>query len=305
MSSTVMTPSNSRPRFFNTIEYSGNTVKKTIFDKKRGNEEVYFYKNLPKNEKIFFPKIKKISHGNTGVSYEMEFIAKYDISQIYLRQTLTKEKLRALLNAIDDYWNHVQIQHVTHQKWNRAAKKVILDRMDVRWKAYTKMPIYSELQRSFKQTYHLDINQIKNAIKKDILKALKSSKEALLYRTHGDLCFSNIFLINNKQIKFIDPRGGLTKQDLFIPLIYDIAKLSQCIYGNYDGIVGNKKISFSSQMRVFTNWLNAKNISLKTLRLVESSHFLSLLPLHADQPQKHYAFLKAAVTAYQDALCHP
>ncbi len=294
----------SQTRYFNRIEYSGDTVKKMIFDQARGKDEVYFYKTLPLEEKIFFPDLKRILSHKTAVIYEMEYIPYQDISQIYLQQELSPRKFRTLLRAIDVYWMRAQVQAVSSRKWIATANKVIVERMNRRWSDYQKLPVYRKMLRSFKSKYDLDLNQMKQALGIALENGLSNNLQTKLFRTHGDLCFSNMFLLTNNKVKFVDPRGGRKKQDLFIPLLYDLAKLSQCVYGNYDGINAKRKIPFASQQMIFEKWLQTKKIDTGILRLVESSHFLSLLPLHADKPQKHEAFLLAAVGAYRSALCH-
>ncbi len=291
-------------RFFNKIEFSGNTVKKIIYDKNRGKEEVFFYKTLEYEEKQFFPEIKKISRHKDSISYEMEFIPYLDVSQLYLSQRLHPAKIKNLLNSIDIFWSQTKKQTVSRKVWKKVAEDVIIHRMSRRWSIYQKLPVYKKMQTLFKKKKKIDINILKNQIQHELQINLAGDTETQLYRTHGDLCFSNMFLVGHRSIKLIDPRGGLKKQDLYIPLIYDMAKLSQCIYGNYDGIIGNKKIDFKKQRGLFSRWLDEKKVNQKSLRLVEASHFISLLPLHADHPMKHYDFLNAALCAYKESLCH-
>ena len=293
-------------RFFNKIEYSGKTVKKTIYDKAKGNAEIFFYKNIPQKEKIYFPKIKKITTNRASATYEMDWIPHKDVSQVYLTNKLSPKKFRYLLNAIDNYWNQTQTQLVSKKHWETISTNIIIKRMDRRWKAYEKMNIYKKMYRTFIKEHNVCLKDIKNDLRKELKTSISQSKETTLFRTHGDLCFSNMFLVNKTLVKFVDPRGGQSKQDLFIPLIYDLAKISQCVYGNYDGINGKKNVLFNSQKIIFKKWLHKRRISIRTLRLVESSHFLSLLVLHADRPEKHYLFLTAAINAYKEALlCNP
>ena len=47
---------------------------------------------------------------------------------------------------------------------------------------------------------------------------------------HGDLVFSNIIYEPNKEnIKIFDPMGNI-----FGHWVYDLAKIGQCVLGNYD-----------------------------------------------------------------------
>jgi hypothetical protein len=55
---------------------------------------------------------------------------------------------------------------------------------------------------------------------------------------HGDLCFSNILYEKNiNKVTVVDPRGGFSEPSIYGPVIYDVAKLAQSVYGRYEQIV--------------------------------------------------------------------
>ena len=52
---------------------------------------------------------------------------------------------------------------------------------------------------------------------------------------HGDPCFANtLYNKSTKTLKFIDPRGALTEDELWTDPYYDVAKLSHSVCGRYD-----------------------------------------------------------------------
>jgi hypothetical protein len=128
---------------------------------------------------------------------------------------------------------------------------------------------------------------------------------------HGDLCFSNILYDKNIfLLKFLDPRGAETEDQLWTNPFYDLAKLSHSILGDYD-LINNSliKVEFSSEgafklsqynknydhLKVlFINKVSQMGLDLKTLRLAEASLFLSMLPMHIDFPNKTMAFILRA-----------
>ena len=108
-------------------------------------------------------------------------------------------------------------------------------------------------------------------------------------------------------MRFIDPRGANTEDELYVSPYYDLAKLSHSVCGNYDFInYGLCSLGLEKDLRVRLTLDNssplwAKSIFQKKLReigydpvlirLFEASLFLSMVPLHIDSPKKVIAFL--------------
>ena len=112
-----------------------------------------------------------------------------------------------------------------------------IEKVNNRLASLQKMPIYKSLE-SF--IYHhtgfdslANINEFYQAHFKKIKKRNKLTNVALI--SHGDPCFSNIIYDRKSNlIKFIDPRGANDKAELYMHELYDIAKISHSILGNYD-----------------------------------------------------------------------
>ena len=128
---------------------------------------------------------------------------------------------------------------------------------------------------------------------------------------HGDPCFSNILYDQQRYLlKFIDPKGALTKEDLWTHPLYDLCKISHSILGDYDfinnglytlGFANNNELELSfshtnhgSLKLIFLNHLKSLGHNLHIIRLGEASLFLSMLPLHIDHPNKVLAFMLRA-----------
>ena len=126
---------------------------------------------------------------------------------------------------------------------------------------------------------------------------------------HGDPCFSNILYdINSQLLMLIDPRGAVKEDELWTNPLYDIGKLSQSILGAYDFINGGLfdivlaadnalglrlrgLTNHSALQEMFKDRMGGLPYSLEAVRLCEASLFLSMLPLHLDNPNKALAFL--------------
>jgi hypothetical protein len=124
---------------------------------------------------------------------------------------------------------------------------------------------------------------------------------------HGDPCFANaLYNKSTRTLKFIDPKGALTEEELWTNPYYDIAKLSHSVCGRYDffnnalfDIGINEQfecelhIDFdnSKYIRIFREKLEQNGYDYLTVRLYEASLFLSMLPLHIDYPHKVFGFI--------------
>lgn len=136
---------------------------------------------------------------------------------------------------------------------------------------------------------------------------------------HGDFCFSNILYSPRlRRIKVIDPRGSTGgPPSLFGPGCYDLAKLAHSIVGRYDQIIagrcavqvdgGDHAIAF--EPLAHQAWLEGALSDLRVggrpgddpvVRALSAGLFLSMLPLHADRPDRQGAFIANALRLFLD-----
>jgi len=135
---------------------------------------------------------------------------------------------------------------------------------------------------------------------------------------HGDFCFSNILYDSRADaIKVIDPRGLTHAGELSIygDLCYDIAKLSHSVIGLYDFILAgactlNEQGPYQLEFRLNTDpWLDALQEAYLQRRFGGALAardslplvillFLSMLPLHADDPERQMALMANAFRLY-------
>ena len=133
---------------------------------------------------------------------------------------------------------------------------------------------------------------------------------------HGDLFFANMLYSKEiNMIKFIDPKGALNEKDLWMHPYYDIAKLSHSICGRYDLFnVDNYSIELSKTMElnltinfnnqeyvdIFKKYLKENQFDYNLVRIYEISLFLSMLPLHIDNPRKVLGFILNAINILEE-----
>ena len=134
---------------------------------------------------------------------------------------------------------------------------------------------------------------------------------------HGDFCFSNIlFDFRAGRVKMVDPRGtdALGRPSRFGDLRYDLGKLAHSVLGLYDFIVAGFYL-----LRVEGQALQFRVLSERCLtvqRLFAATAFagrrpaqwqchpamvllfLSMLPLHADDPRRQQALMANGIRLY-------
>ena len=109
-----------------------------------------------------------------------------------------------------------------------------------------------------------------------------------------------------RTLKFIDPKGAISEEDLWTNPYYDVAKLSHSICGNYDFFNNalfdiklcddfNYKLEIpfdnSKYVQIFKRKIEENGFSYLAVRLYEASLFISMLPLHIDNPYKVLGFI--------------
>jgi len=137
---------------------------------------------------------------------------------------------------------------------------------------------------------------------------------------HGDLCFSNLLYDSRTAaLKMIDPRGldahdrPATRGDLR----YDAAKLLHSVLGGYDHVLAGRcrlavhgplafdlALHWDEPAEAVQAWVRAqfRPLGLPTAALMPLVVllFLSMLPLHQDQPRRQQALLANALRLYAE-----
>ena len=136
---------------------------------------------------------------------------------------------------------------------------------------------------------------------------------------HGDFCFTNIFYdFRTRRVRVIDPRGTIdgVSPTVFGDTRYDLAKLNQSISGGYDLVLARQASceGFAERDMVLrfpsdttAAWLPALaagfdlgglTLDDPTVTAATIHLFLSMLPLHADRPDRQRAFIASALRLF-------
>jgi hypothetical protein len=135
---------------------------------------------------------------------------------------------------------------------------------------------------------------------------------------HGDLCFSNILYDSRaNSLKIFDPRGlnAELKPTIYGDLRYDIAKYAHSVIGLYDHIISghyvlheSKPLNFEMTFQIEDNIYEIQKEFFSNFKLLGLAGkeilplvvllFISMLPLHCDQPLRQRALLANALRIY-------
>ena len=288
-------------RSFNSLNINPilNTITKTSLNNDKLRDELNWYKLLPEELKVLSPRLLSTSTNDNTVTIVQEFYGYPTLSELFLYSKITKpiwsEIFRHLfiLNSEFKKYKHDYTENVYHDIYvNKTIERV------------KKLGEQQEFSNLFKYdtiiingvTYkNLPILLDKFIEKLSFLNNTKSNTHII----HGDFCFSNIlFDVNSFIIKLIDPRGSFGVKGIYGDSRYEIAKLRHSAISKYDFIVSNLfKIKIQDNEIVYTiatneNYKIVKDIfdsyiimhdyNLDEIKLIETSLFISMLPLHAD-----------------------
>ena len=251
-------------------------------------------------------------------SYTMERMHMTDLAIQYVHGALSLEDLDQILCQLFYFLRTRCTKSLSKEENEEQSSGLYLNKVLRRLEEFKKSPYFEKMNRMIGVgTAYEDVDSIFShyeALYKQIYD--RYSFEALAVVSHGDLCFSNILYQRHANIlRMIDPKGAKEEADIWMNPWYDLAKLSHSICGRYDffnsglyqvEIGADLKlklhIDFENQayVELFQKHLKENQFSYPIVRLYEASLFLSMLPLHMDNPQKVFGFLLNGIEILQE-----
>ena len=233
-------------RAYNSFIY--NEDNKSTIIKKSSEEkllhEINYYKNLPENLKVYFPRIiEKNTSVKKPYSLELEYYAYTNLGDLMINTQYNKKDWTDILEFIFLYINNYKLEESIKSTKVDINKMLIEKTENEYFKLANSDKFFDEFTKQEKIILNgqelYNFSYIWEDLKEKIL-CLDYEKD--FYFIHGDLCFSNILYsknpINNDAVlKFIDPRGTFGSKDYYGDLYYDLAKLSHSINGGYEYII--------------------------------------------------------------------
>ena len=308
-------------RSFNAMKITKYTVEKSSSDQFKMAAEAHWLTHLPPAIQPY--AVRVFSHGVSDDgkkgSYTTDYQYAPNLAELFVFSKVGRLTWKKILSSCSDFLEACSIHHGKRSR-DDYFSALVHEKTDARLESYAE-----------KTSFDLDRPIRLNGVAYPSLREIARKMQACVIRDerrpssvmHGDFCFSNIlYNSRNQRISVIDPRGYVFSEqaEIYGDLRYDVAKLSHSINGFYDLIVAGRydleakgdydmRISFEhSPMR---DWLRSSFASMQIAGISTSDPevkaitvllFLSMLPLHADRPDRQRAFVANAVRLYADFL---
>jgi hypothetical protein len=233
-------------RNFNKIEIDDfrGMIRKTSTNTEKLIKEIKYYKNLPQELRIFFPRMVQSSENIPQVFQDLEYYSYPTLSDIYCFEDAPRFVWKRILEKLSRItFQEFSQPHFKSEDLEIPLTEVFIEKSHRRnlHLAQESNPISQLLELS-----SLVINGELNFGVKDVL--IRSSRVLKTINSpwtiiHGDYCLSNLLSDpDTNNIKLIDPRGGFDVPSCFGPQLYDVAKLGHSLVGRYDLIIADKFI---------------------------------------------------------------
>lgn len=299
-------------RYFNSLVDLGNEFEKTSTKKSKLREEYDFISNVPIVLKPFYPKVHSFKEDADRASYIIQKIDAIDSSYLMiLPDHESSNKIENLLNLIEGYLKLTPHKMISPAQYEACITRDIIKKNQERVGELRKLREWIDLNEISRHYGYKDLGDYLEQLNTAILKRFAQENFSTVYFSHGDLCFSNILIFEEK-LYLIDPKGADCFDSNFRPIHYELSKLSQSLLGNYDLVnhelfdIQENKLIFHHENELsdkvtnrFESLVNSFQTDIGLIRLIEASLFLSLIPFHKDSVKKMKGFLINSINIFQ------
>ena len=304
-------------RYFNSLSGNEYTLVKSSSNKKKIKSEYMYYHLLPDDMKIWYVMPFNYSEDENRASYTMERLHMTDLAIKWVHGSIDYVEFDSILEKYFFFFKSRHSKDVSKDEYNSIAKNLYENKIIERISDLKKLPEFVRIAALLKASNGISIDDV--LAKYFQLKQKIESKVNYKYVSvigHGDPCFANtLYNKSTKMLKFIDPKGALTEDELWTNPYYDVAKLSHSICGRYDyfnnGLFEIKiNNDFGSELvidfdnteyvKLFRQKVEENGFDYWSVRLYEASLFISMLPLHIDYPHKVYGFILNAINILKE-----
>ncbi len=295
-------------RYFNSLQGNDYTLVKSSVNKAKILAEYNFYHLLPEDMKYWFVMPFDYKETDSEASYTMERLHMTDLAIKWVHGSMDELEFSELMDKYFYFFRCRHEQECSETRYQSIADDLYVDKVKNRIADLKTLPEYADIERLLSVSHEDDIDalvakyfELKERVER------RATYENKLVIGHGDPCFSNaLYNKSTKTLKFIDPKGATSEEDLWTNPYYDVAKLSHSVCGCYDffnnalfdikldqDFTYTLEIPFNNARykEIFKEKCIANGFDWWSVRIYEASLFLSMLPLHIDNPQKVFGFL--------------
>jgi Phosphotransferase enzyme family len=301
---------------------TGLVIKRSRHGAKLRDEAAYM-RMLPRELSTYFPRLVGESRREGQVEqYEMEYYGYPCLAEYQLHWDLSPavwqriySRLSDVLDAFRSWSFSIGPRQYERFMWGKTAQR--LDALEAsqapaaRVLSLPEVRVNGRLLRGWP------------ACRADAEKLVTGMyREEEFCASHGDLCFNNILCdAASSVIRLIDPRGSFGEEcrGIYGDRRYDLAKLTHSAAGHYDYLVNGLyrltqsgpadfalHIPFRANQPVLEK-LNAALLSRqqadpREIAVLTGLLFLSMTPLHAEDPSRQTAFILRGLHFLNEAL---
>ncbi len=295
-------------RYFNSLKGNEYTLVKSSSNKKKLKAEYSFYHLLPEDMKFWFAMPFHYEETDSSASYTMERLHMTDLAIKWVHGSMDENEFEELMDKYFFFFGSRHAKPCTKQAYQAIADSLYADKVKERITDLKKLAEYQKIETLLGCAKGCSIDEL--AAKYFELKAKiekKTTYASEFVIGHGDPCFANaLYNKSTKTLKFIDPKGAVTEEQLWTNPYYDVAKLSHSVCGDYDffnNALFDIKIDMNFDYRleipfdhtkyaeIFRRKVTENGFDYLSVRIYEASLFLSMLPLHMDNPHKVFGFV--------------
>ena len=295
-------------RYFNSLKGNEYTLVKSSSDKEKLRAEYNFYHLLPEDMKFWFVLPFDFKETAEGASYTMERLHMTDLAIKWVHGSMDETEFEELMDRYFYFFRCRHEKECSAEEYRAAADALYVTKVKERIEALKRLPDYERIAGILAAGGSGSVDDLLQryfSLKEKIEKKCRYPQRLVI--GHGDPCFANaLYNKSTRTLKFIDPRGALKEEDLWTNPYYDVAKLSHSVCGSYDffnNALFDVRIGedFSPELElpfenaryinIFRRKLEESGFDYLSVRIYEVSLFLSMLPLHMDNPLKVLAFI--------------
>lgn len=307
-------------RYFNNLEGNKYTVTKKSTDKNKMKMEYTYYWLLPENMKSWMVMPYDYKEESTYAQYTMERMPMTDVAIRWTHGAIDVEEFNTLMDKVFYFFSCRKQKEISKEEYKECSDKLYLEKVRKRIKMLKEKQEFLQISKLIESgTKYNSIDEIEEEYEELYKIVNKKNSKNIPSRSvigHGDVFFANmLYSKETNLLRLIDPKGALEEKDLWTDSYYDIAKLSHSVCGNYDFFnSGAYDIQLNSEMQfelnlhfdnskykeIFKKYLEKSEYNYIMVRLYEASLFLSMLPLHIDNPNKVFGFLLNAINIMKE-----
>lgn len=295
-------------RYFNSLKGNEYTLVKSSANKMKIKAEYTFYHLLPEDMKIWFVMPFNYQESEKSASYTMERLHMTDLAIKWVHGSMDESEFEDLMDKYFYFFTSRHFKECSTEEYEKISNNLYIKKVTDRIAELKKLSEYAKIEKLLEVSGNININTLVEryfALKEKI--ETRNNYPHISVIGHGDPCFANtMYNKSTKTLKFIDPKGALTKDELWTNAYYDVAKLSHSVCGRYDffnNALFDIKIdeSFGYELeipfdnlkyiQIFKQKVEENGFDYLTVRIYEVSLFLSMLPLHIDNPHKVFGFI--------------